>query len=298
LAEARDTRGTYRLTASHTHTGRQHRKDATERIIAALAEAHEAAVPVKLETDTVPVQETISFNRRFLMTDGSVRFNPGVLNPDILRPVGPIDPQVGILFVRAADDNRPLASLVNFALHLDTVGDYSQYSADYPYYLSHELRRELGDAFVSLFGLGCCGDVNHVDVTRPNLKWKHTQGQTMLTKFEPKATDMEPSPVTTEYIGKVLAATVQAATSRLNAVQPALAVRREIVQAPLATYSEMDLAWAREAVAQPRSFLLGVRARRILALERLRAEHGETICCEVQVFRIAEDTRPDADFLR
>jgi len=42
----------------------------------------------------------ISFNRRYLMTDGRVRFNPGRNNPNIVRPAGPVDPDVGFVLFR------------------------------------------------------------------------------------------------------------------------------------------------------------------------------------------------------
>ena len=45
-------------------------------------------------------QQGLSFNRRFHMKDGTVRFNPGVLNPDIVRAAGPIDPNVGVVLFR------------------------------------------------------------------------------------------------------------------------------------------------------------------------------------------------------
>src|SRR6187551_818565 len=64
--------------------------------------------------------DRLSFNRRFHLKDGSVRFNPGVLNPEIVRPAGPIDPDLPfILFNR---DKKPIGSLTVFALHADTVG--------------------------------------------------------------------------------------------------------------------------------------------------------------------------------
>jgi hypothetical protein len=34
------------------------------------------------------------------MKNGEVLFNPGPLNPDIVRPAGPIDTEVGILMLR------------------------------------------------------------------------------------------------------------------------------------------------------------------------------------------------------
>ena len=78
------------LAATHTHNGRRGCADLSERIVQALNQAKAAAQPVALHASVVLQKETISFNRRFLMKDGTVRFNPGFLNPDIVRPVGPV----------------------------------------------------------------------------------------------------------------------------------------------------------------------------------------------------------------
>ena len=279
------------ITASHTHTGRGQCEDALQRIVKAVERAFEEAVPCTLDTGTATQEAVISFNRRFLMKDGTIRFNPGVLNPNIVRPVGPIDTNVEIILARNADTGKPLASLTNFALHLDTVGKYSEYSADYPFYLQQSLQKEkdFGDSFVSVFGTGCCGDVNHVDVTRPNRKWKQTRGQTMLTPFEPKTTEAEPSPVTTEYIGQALASTFCKALPDLRRTRPMLGVRHAIVDVPLSTYSHLDLEWAK-SLDKPESFLMGVRARRTLSVASLREQYGESMPCEVHVFRLTNDT--------
>ena len=37
-------------------------------------------------------EDRVSFNRRFHLKDGTVRFNPGVRNPAIVRAAGPINP--------------------------------------------------------------------------------------------------------------------------------------------------------------------------------------------------------------
>ena len=43
-------------------------------------------------------QETpVSFNRRFVMRDGSVRTWMNLANPEVVRPAGPIDPEVGVM---------------------------------------------------------------------------------------------------------------------------------------------------------------------------------------------------------
>jgi hypothetical protein len=77
----------------------------------------------------------------------------------------------------------------------------------------------------------------------------------------------------------------------LNAIaEPALAVRSEIVQAPLQRYGPDKVAWARESIkkvgARALSFLEQVEAYKILAIEM---RGGETIPLEVQVFRLSRD---------
>jgi len=276
------------VSATHTHSGGYH-PDLTERVAAAIADARRAAKPVTLRAGMIE-QQGLSFNRRFLMRDGTVRFNPGRLeggasfdgghpfqNPDIVRPVGPIDPQVAVLLFGTAS-GPPLASLTNFALHTDTT-DHRGFSADYPYFYEAALRKELGASFVSVFATGPCGDINHWDVTRPG-------PQNHYEKF-------------TKPIGEKLAATVLAGISKLETV-PAISLdaRAQTVAVPIQEDNEMTVQWAREAVANKfkdfpgtaygqRGFLAGVRARSILRREELR-KNGPTLALEVQAFRLSD----------
>jgi sugar phosphate isomerase/epimerase len=278
------------IAATHTHTGplygdalREHfhrlavAKDGSdpcekvdyssemvEKIVKVIVEADAAAGPVRLEAG-VTKQKGLSFNRRFHMKDGSVQFNPGVLNPDIIRPAGPIDSDVGIVFFRGMDGGGAIAALVNFAMHLDTVGG-ALYAADYPFYIEQLLRETFGEKFVLLFGTGTCGDINHIDVTR---------------KERPTA----------EQIGRMLAGTVGAKAAELEPiVEPLLAARSEVVQVPLQRYGPQDLAWARENIKKVGTgelpFLKQVEAYKILSLEM---HHSETLPLEVQVFRLGSD---------
>ncbi|MFO8012202.1 MAG: hypothetical protein R6X20_02740 [Phycisphaerae bacterium] len=280
------------LAATHTHTGplytgvlRNHfhaqtvakeGKDPAEtvdypallakRIAGAVKDASEALAPARLAAGTAE-QRGLSFNRRFHMKNGPVRFNPGMKNPDIVRPAGPIDPQVGIVTIRRPDDKHPLAAVVNFALHLDTVGG-TQYAADFPYFLERRLREAWGEGFTLLFGTGTCGDINHLDfVNGMRLK--------------------------TEVIGRTLGDTVTAADlAPLDA--PALAVARKVVRVPLQAFTDEEVAWAKEAIHKVGSrdlpFLERVRAYKILACEMRRAEapDGKTLPLEVQVLRLSE----------
>jgi hypothetical protein len=234
------------------------------RIAKAIAKADAAARPVRLEAGSAE-QQGLAFNRRFHMKNGTVRFNPGVQNPDIVRVAGPIDPEVGIVFLRQADTGDNIAALINFALHLDTVGG-SEYAADYPFYVEQTLREKYGKDLTLLYGTGTCGDINHIDVTkRERLK--------------------------TDYIGKTLAETVIAKAESLKTVaQPSLAVRSEIVEVPLQRYSPEEIARAHENIkkigTKELSFLEQVEAYKILAIEMRRSR---TIPLEVQVFRLSRD---------
>lgn len=235
-----------------------------DHIVRAIGEANQAAAPANITAGTAE-QHGLSFNRRFHMKDSSVRFNPGVLNPDIVKPAGPIDPQVGIVMLRRPGAERPFAAVVNFALHLDTIGG-TLYAADYPYFLQEELRKAYGQDFTPLFATGTCGDINHIDVTqRERLR--------------------------TETIGRTLGQTVLAAADRLKPVNaPDLAARQEVVRAPLQRFDPDQVAWARENInkvgTQELSFLEQVRAYKILAVQ---ARRSETLGLEVQVFRLASD---------
>lgn len=234
------------------------------KLVDVISRADAAAKPVRLRAGTAQ-QEGLSFNRRFHMKDGTVRFNPGVLNPDIVKAAGPVDPQVGIVSFLPGESEKPVAALVNFALHLDTVGG-TLYAADYPFYIEQSLGEKYGDDFVLLFGTGTCGDINHIDVTKKER-------------------------LKTDYIGRTLGETFGSECEKLKAVaEPALAVRREVVQVPLQKYGPEEIAWARENIkkvgTQELSFLDQVKAYKILAVEM---RGGDTIGLEVQVFRLCGD---------
>ncbi|MBN1806623.1 MAG: TIM barrel protein [Sedimentisphaerales bacterium] len=234
-----------------------------EKIVKVISQADEKTSPVTL-TAGVAQQKDLSFNRRFHMKDGTVRFNPGVNNPDIVRAAGPVDPDVGIVFFYEAEGDKPEAALVNFALHLDTVGG-TEYAADYPYYIERSLREAFGDDFVLLFGTGTCGDINHIDV----------KNQERLK---------------TDFIGETLARTVEDKAKSLDNITPSLAVLRRTVHVPLQKFGPDKVAWACENVKKvgtgELSFLEQVEAYKILACQM---RPGDTIGLEVQVFRISSD---------
>jgi neutral ceramidase len=236
------------------------------KIAEAIDKAARSVRPVALSAGMAR-QEGLSFNRRFHMKDGTVQFNPGKLNPNIVRPAGPIDPDVGLLRFRAGD--KELALLTVFALHLDTVGG-TEYSADYPFYLERKLQPLLGAEGVSLFGAGTCGDINHIDVSKKDPQKGHLEAG---------------------RIGTTLGDTVMKALPKLRPQRsPRLAIRRTIVQAPLQKYSAEAIAQARKDMAKIGTrelpFLKQVEAYKILSLQMLPSD---ILPMEVQVFRLSDE---------
>ncbi len=278
------------LAATHSHTGplyfdalrdhlheravAQHGKDPCETvdyssklaagIVEAIKEADAGLRPVQAQAAKTQ-QQGLSFNRRFHMQDGTVRFNPGVLNPNIVRVAGPIDPDVGMVFFRDANGKNALAALVNFALHLDTTGG-TLYAADYPYFLEQSLREQFGRDFVLLFGTGTCGDINHIDVTTKD-------------RLKPEA------------IGATLGRTVASGLAQAKAIdQPSLAVRRAVIEVPMQQFTAAEIEQAKKDMdkigTRDLSFLDQVRAYKIMDFQ---GRGGSTVPLEVQAFRFSDE---------
>jgi neutral ceramidase len=220
------------------------------------------------------VQEPgLSFNRRFHMRDGSVGWNPGKLNTNIVRPAGPIDPEVGVLFVdapRGRQPGKPIATYVNFAMHPDTVGG-SKFSADYPAALARRLAEYKGPDMVTLFANGACGNINHV-----NVHWAETQK----------------GPEEAARLGTVLAGDVFKAWMQLRSIPPAaLRVSSETVKLPLPALKPGEVERARETVVRfgmkdNRGFMEKVEAYKILDVA---AREGKPHEVEVQVIALGTE---------
>ena len=104
--------------------------------------------------------ENVAFVRRFIMKDGSTKTNPGVNNPDIVRPVGVIDDSVNI--IRFDREGADTIVFVNFANHPDVVGG-CKISGDWPALLRRNVEKIL-DNTKCIFFNGAQGDINHVNV--------------------------------------------------------------------------------------------------------------------------------------
>lgn len=130
--------------------------------VEAIVRADSEASLTVLQTGSINQSTDVSFNRRFVMRDGSVRTWQNNRNPDVIRAAGPIDPAIELLMMSGKQDGKPIGFLSNFALHLDTVGG-TKWSADYPFFIEQTLRTKFDPRVISIFGTGCCGDINHSD---------------------------------------------------------------------------------------------------------------------------------------
>ena len=102
----------------------------------------------------------VAFVRRYVMRDGSIKTNPGVNNPDIVRPIGDTDESVNVM--RFDREGAESIVYVNFANHPDVVGG-CKISADWPGLLRGTVEKIL-DNTKCIFFNGAQGDVNHVNV--------------------------------------------------------------------------------------------------------------------------------------
>lgn len=254
------------ISGTHAHTGPvvsgEYARTLPAWIAESVAQAQAAARPARIRSG-VGQEPSLVFNRRFHLNDGTVGWNPGKLNPKIVRPAGPVDPGVPVLLVEAVDGS-PILTYVNYALHLDTTGG-TEISADFPYTLARILTAVRGGAMTTMFTIGCAGNVNHLNV-----------GDAAPQKGYGEA----------ERIGTVLAGEVLKTYTRTTAIDAAtLRTASETVALQLAPYTPEELAWA-PAINQKSPFLDQVKARRVLDVA---ARAGKPFDAEVQVIALGRD---------
>ncbi len=280
--------GSVMISATHAHTGpvlagrgqrdeilgadaspaKRYSEELPGRIAEAVRRAWAARAPVTVYAASGR-EDSIAFNRRYHMKDGTVGWNPGKLNPNTIRPVGPIDPEVPVVLFRDGK-RKPVAICVNYAVHLDNVGGL-QISADMPATVSRLLSEALGENLSTIYLTGCCGDVNHVDVN-----WGEPQ------KGHGNAARM----------GTILAAEVLRTLPRLKPVEPgALRARNEVVPLPLPKVTAEDVERARAVrdrvrEGKPPKFMEQVEAFKILDVA---GRDGKPLDAEVQVISLGQE---------
>lgn len=272
------------ISATHTHTGpalsrdsvrdnqdggssdpsQKYTRELPSRIAQAVAEANGKLAGVRAFY-AKEHEDRLSFCRRYWMKDGTVGWNPGKLNPRVIRPVSPIDPEVGVVYFETTD-KKPLLTYVNFALHADTTGG-SRISADYPGVLTKRLADYRGPNMTTIFANGACGNINHT-----NVNWKESQS----------------SPAEAARLGTILAGSVLKAYMNLKPVgDTTLRVHSEVLQLPLAQITPEDVQEAKATVEKKdkAKFMEQVKAYKVLDVDK-RA--GTPLEVEVQVITMGD----------
>ncbi len=159
------------LTANETEYSEQLRAGIAD----AVTQAYETRAAAEAGWGSTQLPEELS-NRRWFKKEGTippdpfggttdtVQMNPG--RKDLLRPAGPVDPEISILSVRT-EDGKPLALLANYSLHYVGGIPKGQVSADYFGEFARLIAEHLGapEGFVGILSNGTSADVNNIDFT-------------------------------------------------------------------------------------------------------------------------------------
>lgn len=181
--------GNMMVSATHTHSAgtaaevfhsvpdKEYVDFLIERIADAVVRANNNLAPARIGWG-VGSEPSQVFNRRWLMKPGTpitnpfgtvdqAVMNPGIGNPNLLEPAGPIDPEVPVISIQSLD-GTPVAVLANYSLHYVGGGRGGEVSADYYGMFANEIK-EMLDAdrqdppFVAMMSNGTSGDINNIN---------------------------------------------------------------------------------------------------------------------------------------
>ena len=284
------------VNATHTHTavavadllGVDEDPEYTEWVSLKIADAVELAVwrlqPARVGFASVN-EDRITFNRRWHMKDGTVRFNPGVNNPDLVKPTGTIDPEVAMMFVEA-DDGTPIAAVANFSLHYIGTNNGNALSADYFGHFDRLMRHYLGDTCISLLWNAASGQINNTDFSGQT-KWTASGHQQAVKMANVLAghfiTEMQFMEMhdTLDLSGDLATLTFQ--PKRIT--DEDLKVAEQVLSVPEGTYDAYETGPFSWVVGQPiPNALVNVYARECQRLSKLPAE----MTAPIQVIRLGE----------
>ncbi len=284
------------INATHTHTsiavanllGVGEDTDYTDWVPLKIADAVELAVwrlqPARVGFASVD-EERITFNRRWHMKDGTVRFNPGIEHPDLVEPTGTIDPELAMMFVEM-DDGTPISAVANFSLHYIGTDSSNALSADYFGHFDRLMRRYLGDTCVSLLWNAASGQINNTDFSG-RVKWTargHQQAVKMANVLAGHfITEMQFMEMhdTLDLSGDLTTLTFQ----RKQITAQDLKVAEEILSVPQGTYDTYEKGPFSWVVGEP----IPTALVDIYALECQRlAKLPEQMTAPVQVIRLGK----------
>lgn len=276
------------ITTTHTHSGpdvtdifKNEMDEGCARYIEGIANKISTSVKLlleKLEEATIGVTKKsiydLSFNRRLIMQEGSMRMNwEDIEISDVDREAGPIDPLLHVIPIYDKEEKIKVI-MINFTLHpAILVGKDWLWSRDYINYLDEYLKHVLGNDIVVFFANGAEGNINHINFRDKNQR----------RGFEEA-----------ERIGEALGRHVVEALNNVREIESlTLRCESEIIKLPLRTISEDDIKKAKELLevcsGTTPSLLDGVPdeiyASEIIKLSKNKNEFVET---EIQVIKLGD----------
>lgn len=174
------------LAATHTHSATRassptYRDFLARRIADSVRRALENCEPAQIGWGGVDEPSEV-FNRRWYTTNpdfnknpfggvDTVRMNPPRGNGALVKPAGPIDPEISFISVQTVE-GRPLALLANYSLHYVGGVRKGDISSDYFGIFSERIGSLIGaepgfPPFVGMLSNGTSGDINNINFTKP-----------------------------------------------------------------------------------------------------------------------------------
>lgn len=246
---------------------------AAEAIAGAIVEATRAHKPVTLSYGR-GVDGRGSFNRRFVMRDGTSVCHPPLAGPNIAHVEGPTDPEVGVMRFNDETGN-PLAIFLHHTCHPCHGYPHRYTLADWPGVWADLVRQRMpGDPTAMVFN-GCCGNIHHSNHLDPTWKNDHVRMATQLD----------------ETTGRVLEKLAP------SAVTP-VAFKRTVIKLPMRRVPPKELAAAKKLIkANPDPIWLDAEKTRVswdwvYAVSRIDLDawvrEDKTFDYEIQAFRIGD----------
>ena len=131
---------------------------AADAVILAYKRLGDEEVTVKFGKAKVP---GLTFNRTAILEDGSIVTHVRGRS-DVKKALGGTDQEISTISFEK--EGKLIGAIINFALHQDCAGGGKiGYTGDFSSVIAKSLKEYYGNDFVSLFVLGACGDINHVN---------------------------------------------------------------------------------------------------------------------------------------
>ncbi len=177
------------MAATHTHSAtRAHEPKYRPKVVAGIVSAVNAAIqnlaPAKIGWGGIDEPSEV-FNRRWYVSKpelarnpfggvDTVRMNPPRANAALMKPAGPIDPEISFLSVQSTE-GQPIALLANYSLHYVGGVNKGDVSADYFAIFSQQIQKLLNAGsvkppFVGMMSNGTSGDINNINFRDGNAR--------------------------------------------------------------------------------------------------------------------------------